>query len=124
MSKKERAATPAESVTLSAAESASLLKGVFKTAWSKGVSALLPGSPQASISEKGEKPATPEEMEAWLLERIDVTAEELRNLAAARAGRVREYILATEKVEAERIFLSERTPEGASGGSRAYLTLD
>ena len=125
LGKKERAATQEASLSLSEAELPELVKSVFKKAWSDGMASLLPGSSQPEGSAvQGEKPVTPEEMEAWLLERIGVSADDLRQLAAGRAAQARDYILGTEKVEAERIFLAEGLPEGDSPGCRAYLTLE
>lgn len=128
MSKKERAAMPPESVTVAEGEEAALLKQVFKTAWSKrATTAPSPAAREAAAPTQEVKPETAEEMEAWLLARLEVSAEDLRALAAARATSVRDYILGTGKVETERIFLAETASAegaGAGVGSRVYLTLD
>jgi hypothetical protein len=125
LGKKERAATPVETLPLTEAEVPDLLKSVFKTAWSKGMAELLPGSSQAPGSAtQGEKPETSEEMEAWLLDRIEVTSDDLGQLAARRAAQVRDYILGTEKVESARIFLGGSAPADAPSGRRAYLSLE
>jgi len=55
------------------------------------------------------------EMEQLLLENINVEEDDLRMLAIQRAQRVKDYILQSEKVEPERIFLIEPqslAPEG------------
>jgi hypothetical protein len=125
LGKKERAATPVETMPLTEAEFPELVKSVFKTAWSKGMAELLPGSSQAPGSaNQGEKPETSEEMEAWLLDRIDVTSDDLDQLAARRAAQVRDYILGTEKVESARVFLGGSAPADAPSGRRAYLSLE
>jgi hypothetical protein len=125
LGKKERAATPVTTVSLSEAEFPELVKSVFKTAWAKGLATLLPGASAApGGAGQAEKPATPEEMEAWLLARIGVTADDLRQLAAGRAAQARDYMLGTEKVEAERLYLAEGSSESDSPGCRAYLTLE
>ncbi|HEU5179201.1 MAG TPA: DUF748 domain-containing protein [Candidatus Polarisedimenticolia bacterium] len=125
MSKKERAATPLESVTVSDSEKAALVKPVFKTAWSKGIAALVPGSAVAAPDKaEGEKPEAPEEMEDWLLARLEVSTDDLRQLAARRAAAVRDYVLATQKVEAERLFLTEEKPADAGDGCRVTLALN
>jgi uncharacterized protein DUF748 len=125
LGKKERAATPVATVSLTEAEYPDLVKSVFKTAWSDGMAALVPAAPPSTpTAEKAEKPATSEEMEAWLLSRIDVTADDLRQLAAGRAAQARDYMLGTGKVEAERLYLAEASTESDSPGCRAYLTLE
>ncbi len=125
MGKKQRAASPLESVTISEAEKPALVKPVFKTAWSKGITALVPGSAAAAPDKAaGEKPEAPEEMEDWLLARLEVSADDLSQLAARRAAAVRDYILATQKVEAERLFLTEEKSEETAEGCRVTLALN
>ena len=72
----------------------------------------------------GRKPEAPEEMEDWLLARLDVTDDDLRQLAARRAAAVRDYILATGKVEPERLFLSDEKPADTAEGRRVTLALN
>jgi len=48
-----------------------------------------------------------EEMERRLSDTITVTDDDLRQLAYQRASMIRDYILASGKVEKERIFLLE-----------------
>ncbi len=63
-------------------------------------------------------------MEVLLLATIPVSDNDLETLAADRAKAVRDYILATGKVDATRLFLSESETGGVrSDGSRAYLQL-
>ena len=65
-------------------------------------------------------PADPKEI--LLLASIPVTDDDFAALASERAKAVRAYILATGKVEAGRIFLTENKAGGVrSDGSRAYL---
>ncbi len=125
MGKKQRAASPLESVTISEAEKPALVKPVFKAAWSKGIAALVPGSTATAPAKAvGEKPEAPEEMEDWLLARLEVSADDLSQLAARRAAAVRDYILATQKVEAERLFLTEEKSEETAEGCRVTLALN
>jgi hypothetical protein len=64
----------------------------------------------------------PGPMEAVLLATFPVGASDLETLAADRAKAVRAYILATGKVEAARLFLTENQTGGVRrDGSRAYL---
>jgi hypothetical protein len=125
LSKKERAAMPVEDVALSETETPDLVKSAFKKAWSKGMTALIPGAPPENPeAQQAARPETTEEMEAWLLARIEVSRDELQQLAAGRASQVRDYILGTGKVEAERLFLAEGPTSEGAAGSRATLTLD
>ncbi len=63
-------------------------------------------------------------MEDLLAAAMPVTESDFRELAAARARAVREYILASGKVEPERLFLVEQQTSGPkSEGARAYLQL-
>lgn len=64
------------------------------------------------------------DMESQLLALVEITESDFAALAAERAKRVKEYMLQAGKVEAERIFLSEK-PEDGNGakGSRVYLHL-
>lgn len=60
------------------------------------------------------KKLKPEEMKGLMIENIEVTEDDLRLLASARAEAVKDYILSTEKVEPERIFVAwpdSLTPE-------------
>ena len=64
------------------------------------------------------------EIEQALLNNISIGDSEFETLASDRAKAVREYILQTGKVEAERIFLTEAQPGGVkTNGSRVYLQL-
>ncbi len=84
----------------------------------KGATALLaPSKPRA--------PKLPrQDMEGQLLEMIEVTEGDFALLASERAKKVKDYILQTGKVEAERVFLAEKS-ESTEGpkGSRVYLHL-
>lgn len=64
-------------------------------------------------------------MERELFQTISLTEEDFRALATARAGRVRQYILDSGRVEAERLFLKEPAAGGATtNGSRVWLHLE
>jgi hypothetical protein len=66
----------------------------------------------------------PDATEAVLLATVSVTDEDLETLAAARAARVRDYLVETGKVEASRVFLkSGQTESFRKDGSRAWLQL-
>ena len=76
------------------------------------------------------KQLPPEEMEKLLFTQIAVTDNDLRQMATERAARVRDYLLKTEKVAPERIFLKEPAPvtekkdnEGEASKSRVVFTL-
>jgi hypothetical protein len=63
-------------------------------------------------------------MERDLFAGIDVTSDDYRTLAMARAYRVKAHVLQSAKVEQERIFLMDLSNKGAStNGSRVYLHL-
>jgi hypothetical protein len=65
-----------------------------------------------------------ETMEARLTERIEIGAEDLRALAAARAAFVRDYLVESGQIAPERLFLVEANePEKATSGPRTLLTL-
>ncbi len=83
----------------------------------------------------GSQPATlaltPQEteladMENQLLKRIQITDDDLRDLMQARANKVQTYLLQTEKVTAERLFIIAPKPIDASfkGEDRVNLSLD
>lgn len=61
-------------------------------------------------------------MELALLTTFTVADSDLQALASERAKVVRDYILQSGKVEAERLFLTESQPDGVkSEGSRVYV---
>jgi hypothetical protein len=84
----------------------------------KGATALVTG-----IGKR--EPALPsQDMEGQLLALVEITDNDFALLAAERAGRVKEYILATGKIEAERVFLASKADDTTTAkGSRAYLHL-
>lgn len=67
-----------------------------------------------------------EEMTARLAETMEVTTDDLRALADARAARVRDYLINDGKIAADRLFLT-KSPEPKAGaenrGPRVFLTL-
>lgn len=71
---------------------------------SGGPAAKVPPAAQAEVA--AAPGPTPEEMEARLLGRIEIAPDQLQALATARATAVRDQLLATGKVEAERLFLA------------------
>jgi hypothetical protein len=73
---------------------------------------------------KSRRAAVADAMELALMELIPVTQSDLQALAGERAKAVREYLLQSGKVEAERLFLTEHQGDSARAeGSRAYLQL-
>ena len=59
-----------------------------------------------------------------LLATIPVTADDLKALAAARAARVRDYLVETKNVEAGHVFLKSGAGENLrKDGSHAWLQL-
>ena len=67
-------------------------------------------------------PPIADPMEALLTATFPVSDDDLEKLAAARATAIRDYLLATGKVEAQRLFLAETGENGVrKDGSRAYL---
>jgi hypothetical protein len=67
-----------------------------------------------------------EEMTARLAETMEVTPDDLRALADARAARVRDYLINDGKIAADRLFLT-KSPAPKAGaenrGPRVFLTL-
>ncbi len=70
-----------------------------------------------------EKTLSREEREKIVLARLEVSGGDLRQLAYERATQIRDLLLATGKVEKERIFLIEPRPEGKDGESRVRFSL-
>jgi hypothetical protein len=80
-----------------------------------GVVANVPKPGRAAVSDA---------VEQVLLDNIAISDSDFRALAAERSKAVREYILKSGKVEAERLFLAENSSGGVkSEGSRVYLQL-
>lgn len=69
---------------------------------------------------------TPAEMETKLLARVTVTENELRDLMQQRAQHVQDFLLKTEKVTAERLFIISPKPidENYKGESKVNLLLN
>jgi Domain of Unknown Function (DUF748) len=98
--KSEREAMPAESVVVAPDERPRYLKAAWKTMRQNqpaaaGADATNPPAP---------KPETPEEMEAWMLERTTIGPADLSALAGERARAVRDR-LAASGIESARLFL-------------------
>lgn len=95
--------------------------------------AVLPVKPTSSASPSG-KPDRPKsryelelaDMEDQLLRKIQVTDDDLRDLMQQRANKVQSYLLKTEKVTADRLFITAPKPINSSfkGEDRANLSLD
>lgn len=89
----------------------------------KGLAANESKSSKTSASSSHAQSAPPSDpKEVLLLASIPITDDDFAALASDRAKAVRTYILATGKVEAGRLFLTENKTGGVrSDGSRAYL---
>jgi len=96
-----REATPAASVVVDPGEEPRFLKSAWKE--------FLEGHPAAATDPK---PETPEEIEARLLPRLEVGPADLTALAAARAGAVRDHLVAAG-IEATRLEV-KTDPTGAA----------
>lgn len=81
--------------------------------------AALPPRAQRAAAE-----LTLEEMERGYFTILDLTADDYRPLAEERARRVREYLLETGHVDAERVFLADLSRRALpAAGTRALFTL-
>jgi hypothetical protein len=127
--------------TAAAARTSASTEGGSAVAWSqlfpterdKGATLLMDKETKAQPA-PGNKPAigttgqahagVPDVVEQTLLENIPVTDADFATLASQRAKAVRDYLVQSGKVEAERVFLAEAQggPTKAQG-SRAYLQL-
>jgi hypothetical protein len=101
-----------------------------KQSAAKGATLLLsqnPSPPKTTPPEAGYQTKLvppPDAYEAVLLATIPVTTDDLKALAAARAARVRDYLVETKNVEAGRVFLKSGAGENLrKDGSRAWLQL-
>ncbi|MFI5166099.1 MAG: DUF748 domain-containing protein [Thermoanaerobaculales bacterium] len=125
---KDPSLTSPDAVTVSPDEYAAILKAAYDEKFPPPAAPPPPPPPK-----KGEAapppvptPAPPsvEEMAQRLRDAIPVTPDDLRQLAIARAKVVEEAILATGKVEANRVFLTEGgKAAGAGEGPRVEFTL-
>lgn len=68
--------------------------------------------------------APPNEIEAAVLQGIEVSDDDLRQLAHNRAQRVQQKILEGEKIESERILLADLSGNASTNrATRVYLHL-
>jgi hypothetical protein len=98
------------------------------------VVATLPVKATASSAPVAGKPAPPKtayeielaDMEDQLVRKIQVTEDDYRDLMQQRANNVQAYLLKTEKVTADRLFVTAPKPVSASskGEDRVNMTLD
>ena len=76
------------------------------------------------LKQESPAPAPLPDLEREALDAIELTSSDYRVLAQARANAVKEYLLKSGKVEAERLFLADSSDASAStNGSRVYLHL-
>lgn len=106
-------AVPLEEISLDAVERAEIIVAVFAES---GIAMPLDDSGKPVE-------ATPEEMEKLLRTSIEVTPNDYRQLASARAFNVKQYLLENGQVAKERIFIVEPEigPEGPQGTAPARL---
>lgn len=64
-----------------------------------------------------------EEMTGRLAETMEITPDDLRALAAARAARVRDYLVTAGGIAPERLFLTQPAAAAGNRGPRVFLTL-
>jgi len=69
-----------------------------------------------------EKPETPEAMDAWILERIAITPEDLSRLAADRAAAVRDRLATGGRIDVARLFIAD-SGAGAARGALVILEM-
>jgi len=150
----ERGTTTSEQVTVDAKERAALVKRLYAEALASGqlasASTNADGTPAplpslyqpgrmergaADLLRKDTRPAGQSEtktssitvsdpFEQALLNSLTISESEFQELAASRARAVREYLLQSGQVEAERLFLIENQTSGTmTNGSRVYLQL-
>ena len=86
----------------------------------KGALALLGQRKPDAVSTAEKRP----DMETQVLQTVEVTDSDLSILAAERARRIKEYILHSGQVEADRILIAEKPDEtNPAAGTRAMLHL-
>jgi len=107
LGRREREATPEEKVALDPDEYNKFLKRAFKTF----LSTHPRGKDEAALE-------TPAQLEAWMLERIEIVPGDLAALAAARAASVRDR-LAASGIAGERLALRQDAV-----GDAARVTLE
>lgn len=66
---------------------------------------------------------TVEEMSGRMAETMEITDNDLRALAAARAQRVRDYFINEGKISADRLFLTQGKEQTENKGPRVFLSL-
>jgi len=109
-----------DSVTISPEERPALLTAAFAATFPNDSSVI--GSKKKSKKD-APPPLSPEEMEARLMEKMDVTPEELRTLIADREKACREYLV-SKGTEPDRIFLTQASAQTPNaGGSKVALKL-
>jgi hypothetical protein len=103
-------------------------KNVSSDGTTKGAAALVgerKSSPTATPTALGQaQDRAPQNLEAALLQTIEVNESDFTMLAAERARRVKEYLVQTGQVEAERIQVAEKPDEtNPAKGTRVVLHL-
>lgn len=64
------------------------------------------------------------DMEGQLLQRIEITGDDFRQLMQERANQVEAYLLKSGKVTADRLFITVPKPMDPKSEARVNLTLD
>jgi hypothetical protein len=129
-SRPEKGAAPPTDLVIADEEYPRYLKAAYESALRQQPALVSTASAQAAPAaqspppapQRGNGPPTPEEMEALLLERVDVGTA-LRNLSSERAAAVREQLV-TREIDQARLFLAEGEGEGKeSSGPGVRLKL-
>lgn len=113
---------PSPEVAVEEPEEETLVGGLFKRIFggeadeSVGEPATVPTTPEVAASPEGPLPAAPmvsmDEMQSRLIGLIEVSEDDLHQLADARAEAVRKHLETVAGIPAERLFVTE--PEDAS----------
>ncbi len=112
LSKKQKAATTVDNVTLSDEEFEEYLKELYKTD-------VLSNPEKAATAKKlNDATLTREEIKSLLLGQITVNDNALRDLALRRAQAVKNELLKDGRVEAARVFIKETGMRGAKDSDK------
>jgi hypothetical protein len=84
---------------------------------------IKPSEPTPAAPVSGDGGPSLEEMTGRLADTVAVTEDELRELGAARARRVRDYFVQEGKIAGDRIFLTQGATAKENRGPRVFLTL-
>jgi hypothetical protein len=116
-----KAAPPLDEITFGDGEYARYLKIAYEQ---ESPPKPAPKDDAAKAKEAAPKEISNAEMEAFLLERITVSDEELRALSARRSDKVKGYLIAQGRLPAERVLVAASSQDASSAkASRVDFTL-